>query len=194
MPYRISRLGTVEIRSLDLDRDLDYYLNVLGLQLTAREGRTAYLKGWDERHAYSLVLTEADRAGMVRLAFRTVDPEDLDYYEKRLRQFSVKYDVIPEEYRRGRALRFTVPSGHVVELYNEMDYTGNLLPTVNPAPWPEGLKGIAPPRRSRSQAIPGARESHPVLSRGPGVPRERDARESRGSHRGGMALATAGTA
>jgi catechol 2,3-dioxygenase len=146
MPYRISRLGTVEIRSLDLDRDLDYYLNVLGLQLTAREGRTAYLKGWDERHAYSVVLTEADRAGMVRLAFRTVDPEDLDYYENRLRQFSVKYDVIPEDYRRGRALRFTVPSGHLVELYNEMDYTGNLLPTVNPAPWPEGLKGIAPPR------------------------------------------------
>jgi len=24
MPYRVSRLGTVEIRSLDLDRDLDY--------------------------------------------------------------------------------------------------------------------------------------------------------------------------
>jgi catechol 2,3-dioxygenase-like lactoylglutathione lyase family enzyme len=94
MPYRISRLGTVEIRSLDLDRDLDYYLNVLGLQLTAREGKTAYLKGWDERHAYSVVLTEADRAGMVRLAFRTVDPEDLDYYENRLREFSVKYDVI----------------------------------------------------------------------------------------------------
>ena len=72
MPYRISRLGIVEIRSLDLDRDLDYYLNVLGLQLTAREGKTAYLKGWDERHAYSVALTEADQPGMVRLAFRTV--------------------------------------------------------------------------------------------------------------------------
>src|SRR6266540_13830 len=146
MPYRISRLGIVEIRSLDLDRDLDYYLNVLGLQLTAQEGKTAYLKGWDERHAYSVALTEAAQPVMVRLAFRTVDPEDLDYYEQRLRRFSVKYDVIPEDYRRGRALRFTVPSGHMVELYNEMDYTGNLLPTVNPAPWPEGLKGIAPPR------------------------------------------------
>ena len=65
---------------------------------------------------------------MVRLAFRTVDPEDLDYYERRLRQFSVPYDVIPEDYRRGRALRFTAPSGHTVELYNEMDYTGNVLP------------------------------------------------------------------
>ena len=27
-----------------------------------------------------------------------------------------------------------------------MDYTGNLLPAVNPAPWPDGLTGIAPPR------------------------------------------------
>jgi catechol 2,3-dioxygenase len=49
---------------------------------------------------------------------------------------------IPEDYRRGRALRFQAPSGHTVELYYAMDYTGNLLPTVNPAPWPEGLKGI----------------------------------------------------
>lgn len=146
MPYRISRLGLVEIRSLDLDRDLDYYLNVLGLQLTAREGKTAYLKGWDERHAYSFALTESDRSGMVRMAFRTVDPEDLDYYEKRLKDFGIRYDTIPEDYRRGRALRFTAPSGHTVELYNEMDYTGNVLPTVNPGPWPEGLRGIAPPR------------------------------------------------
>ena len=30
MPYRISRLGLVEIRSLDLDRDLDHYLNGWG--------------------------------------------------------------------------------------------------------------------------------------------------------------------
>jgi catechol 2,3-dioxygenase-like lactoylglutathione lyase family enzyme len=53
MPYRISRLGHVEIQSVDLDRDVDYYLNVLGLQQTGREGQTVYLKGWDERHAYS---------------------------------------------------------------------------------------------------------------------------------------------
>ena len=36
------------------------------------------MKGWDERHAYSSALTECDRAGIVRMAFRTVDPEDLD--------------------------------------------------------------------------------------------------------------------
>jgi catechol 2,3-dioxygenase len=144
MPYRISRLGHVEVRSLDLDRDVEYYLNVIGLHQTGREGNTVYLKGWDERHAYSFSLTQAERPGLVRMAFRTVDPEDLDYYEHRLQTYGVQYDVIPEDYRRGRALRFQAPSGHTVELYHAMDYTGNLLPTVNPAPWPDGLKGIAP--------------------------------------------------
>ncbi len=146
MPYRLARLGYVELRSLDLDRDLDFYTNVVGLRLESVQGRTAYLKGWDEKHAYSLILTESDRAGMARLAFRAVDPEDLDYYENRLREFGVKFDVVPEDYKRGRALRFEAPSGHTVELYYEMEYTGNMLPEVNPDPWPQGLKGIAPPR------------------------------------------------
>ena len=62
-------------------------------------------------------------------------------------------------------LRFQAPSGHMVELYYAMDYTGNLLPTVNPAPWPDALKGIAPPRldptlvtapdRPRNSVFPG---------------------------------------
>ena len=59
MPYRISRLGHVEVQSIDLDRDVDYYLNVIGLHQTGREGNTVYLKGWDERHAYSFSLTQA---------------------------------------------------------------------------------------------------------------------------------------
>jgi len=72
--------GLVEIRSLDLDRDLDYYLNVRGCSHGAG-GQDSQLKGWDERHAYSFALTESDRRGMVRMGIRTVDPEDLDYRE-----------------------------------------------------------------------------------------------------------------
>jgi catechol 2,3-dioxygenase len=63
MPYRISRLGHVEVQSIDLDRDVDYYLNVIGLHQTGREGNTVYLKGWDERHTYSFILTQAERPG-----------------------------------------------------------------------------------------------------------------------------------
>lgn len=132
MPYRLSRLGYVEVRSTNLERDLEFYTNIVGLHLTAKEGKKAYLKGWDERHAYSFVLGEADHAGLVRLAFRTVDAEDLDYYECKLREQGVKFDIVPEDYKRGKALRFQAPSGHTVELYHAMEYTGNLLPEVNP--------------------------------------------------------------
>jgi hypothetical protein len=45
MPYRIARLGHIEVRNRDPDRDLDRYVNVLGLQLTGHEGKTTYLKG-----------------------------------------------------------------------------------------------------------------------------------------------------
>jgi len=37
MPYRISRLGYVGIRSLDLDRDLEHSVDVLGLHLSGRD-------------------------------------------------------------------------------------------------------------------------------------------------------------
>jgi catechol 2,3-dioxygenase len=146
MPYRISRLGYVEVRVLDLDDALNHYCNVLGLVLTAREGRHAYLKGWDEKHAYSVILTQADQLGLERMAFRTISPEDLDYYKDRLTRLGVGFDRVPEDYLRGEAIRTTTPSGHVVELYYGMEYTGNVLPAVNPPPWPIDAKGIATPR------------------------------------------------
>src|SRR5688572_28255441 len=120
MPYRIARVGYVEIRSLDLERDVDWYVNVVGLRLDSNERTKVYLKGWDEKHAYSVVLRQSDSAGLDRLAFRTVDAEDVEYYEHRLRSLGVPFDVVPADHKRGKALRFDSPSGHVVELYHEM--------------------------------------------------------------------------
>ena len=52
MPYRLSRLGYVEVRVLDLDDALQHYVHVLGLVVQGRGGRRAYLEGWDDEHAY----------------------------------------------------------------------------------------------------------------------------------------------
>jgi len=142
----LSRLGYIEVRVLDLDDALQHYVNVLGLIVTGREGRRAYLKGWDEKHAYSLILTESDTLGMERMAFRTVSPEDLEYYKDRLKKLNVPFATIESDYKRGEAIRAETPSGHTVELYYTMEYTGNVLPDVNPPPWPMDLKGIGVPR------------------------------------------------
>ena len=148
MPFRISRLGYVEVKVLDLDDALDFYTNVLGLRLVERLGNKAYLKTWDDQLAYSVILTESDTAGMVRAAFRTVDPEDVDYFERKLKQYEVPYEVIPEDYKRGKALRFKTPSGHTFEIFNEIEIPGNYLPKESPDPWPRDLKSdaINPPK------------------------------------------------
>lgn len=141
MPYRMSRLGFTELNVLDLDDALDFYVNCFGLKLVERAGEQAYLRTWDESLAYSLVLRKADSAGMHRFAFRTVDAEDLDYFEHRLKQHEVKYDTITSEFKRGKTLRFEVAgSGHTMELFWEMEQPGNDLSIENPDPWPRHLK------------------------------------------------------
>ena len=62
MPYRIPRLRYVEIRSLDLDRDLEHYVNVLGLHLSGRKGRTATsVDAGSDRSGGFLLLTGTER-------------------------------------------------------------------------------------------------------------------------------------
>jgi catechol 2,3-dioxygenase len=46
----------------------------------------------------------------------------------------------------GRRVRFQIPTGHWVELYAEKAQLGNGLPTRNPPPFPDDLRGIAPNR------------------------------------------------
>ncbi len=145
----IWRLGYVEVRSLDLERDAGFWRDVVGLIETAREGGKIYFKCWDEQDHHSLILKQDQRAGIERVAFKVEGKEDLEEYRRRLEGAGVETAYIPEDVARGEALRFPIPNGHTVELYYRMDKVGNGLPRVNPAaPWPKELtwNRIAPPR------------------------------------------------
>ena len=73
----VLRPGHVAIRVLDLEEGVRFYRDVLGLVDTGRDkqGR-AYFKAWDERDHNSVVLREADQAGMDALAFQGARRED----------------------------------------------------------------------------------------------------------------------
>ena len=83
------------------------------------------------------------------MGWKVSEAADLDYYTERLAAAGV--DVVrfgPDEIApgHGEAIRFTMPSGHVMELVHGMAQVGNLLPNTNPPPKPLGLVGFAPPR------------------------------------------------
>lgn len=145
----IMRLGRVQLRCPNWEKTVDYYKNVIGLIETARDENHVYLKAWDEHDHHSVILEKAESAGLDHLAFKCESPEDLDYYEQKLIEYGVKeIERIPAGYRiaEGEAVRFRVPTGQWVELYHDIEVVGNGLPLVNPDPWPDGLKGMAPPR------------------------------------------------
>lgn len=144
----ILRVGRVELRVMDLDKAADYYRNVIGLEETGRDEKSVYLKAWDEFDHHSIILTKADSAGMEHLAFKIKSSTDLDYYETKIEQSGIPVTRIPAGTRlaEGEAIRFTVPTGHQVEMYAEIEKLGTAVGNVNPHPWPDHLRGIAPHR------------------------------------------------
>ncbi|WP_071396225.1 catechol 2,3-dioxygenase [Bacillus tuaregi] len=144
----IMRLGHVQLRVPNWEASVDYYKNVLGLIETARDEKHVYLKAWDEYDHHSVILEKADSAGLEHLAFKVRYKEDLDMYEQKLQDYGVVTERIAAGTRiaEGEAVRFQLPTKQYVELYHEIEQIGNGLPRENPAPWPDGLKGMAPPR------------------------------------------------
>lgn len=145
----ILRLSHVEIRVPDLELATAYYTEVVGMYETAREPDRVFLKCWDEHQHHSLILTFAPTYGLNHMGWKVSEAGDLDHYTDRLRAAGVEVvrfaagEIGPGH---GEAIRFTMPSGHVMELVHGMEQVGNLLPNTNPPPKPLGLVGFAPPR------------------------------------------------
>ncbi|ATE61292.1 catechol 2,3-dioxygenase [Thauera sinica] len=147
----VLRPGHVVIRVLDMAAALNHYVEVLGLIETARDDKgRVFLKAWDEHDHHSVVLREADEAGMDYMGWRVDSPATLKKLAADLEASGLCTDLswVPagEHPKTGERFRFTIPTGHIMELYAEKEQVGNGMPTTNPDAWPDGLKGMAPSR------------------------------------------------
>jgi catechol 2,3-dioxygenase len=146
----VLRPGHAAIRVLDLDEGVRFYGEVLGLLQTGRDAQgRVYFKAWDERDHNSVILRQADRAGIDFFAFKVDSPATLARLDSDLRAWGVPTERIPrgELLETGERVRFEIPSGHLIELYAEKSDVGNGQSYVNPAPWtPAAEKGIGPIR------------------------------------------------
>lgn len=146
----VLRPGHGQIRVMDLEEGVRHYRDVLGLVETARDAQgRVYLKCWDERDHHSVVLRQADRAGIDFFGFKVLDKATLEKLDSDLRAYGVKTERIPagEMLETGERVRFEIPSGHQIELYAEKKAVGNGLQVLNPAPWTKASEnGIAPVR------------------------------------------------
>ncbi|MBN8964124.1 MAG: VOC family protein, partial [Rhizobiales bacterium] len=64
----VKKIAHATYETPDLDRQIEYYIDVLGLTLVSREKDTAYLASTLDHH--SVVLHKGDRSQCVRLGFQ----------------------------------------------------------------------------------------------------------------------------
>lgn len=144
----ILRLAHVDITVTDLDLATAYYTEVLGMHEVERDDTSVYLKCWDEADHHSLRVSYAPRVGFDLMSFKVERDDDLADLENRVSRYGLPVQRVSkgETIGQGESIRFETPSGHTMELVRDIERVGRALPKVNPAPFVEGLRGIAPPR------------------------------------------------
>lgn len=85
---RVRKIAHASYETPDLDKQTEYYTDILGLTLTAREKDAVYLANTVDHHA--VVLRKGDTPRCVRIGFEIGPDEDLDAFEKQTAAQGVK--------------------------------------------------------------------------------------------------------
>lgn len=132
---RYRKLGYVALTVTDIEKSIQYYRDLVGLDLVERvENGPAFLSCSQDHH--NVVLYEGKEAGLKRVAFEVESEEEL---EKAFEHFT-KQGLNPVEVdesetkmlRQRKTIRFQDPyAGTTFELYNDMMYLARIYtPTV----------------------------------------------------------------
>ncbi len=141
----VLRPGFIQLRVLDMAAALTHYIERVGLEEVCRgaDGRV-YLKAWDEFDHHSVILREADTAGLDLFAFKVCSEDSLNSFKQRITDWGLAVDEVPagEQPGLGRRIGFTIPSGHRIELYHEVEMSEAHPTIVNPMVWPKEPHGM----------------------------------------------------
>jgi catechol 2,3-dioxygenase len=118
----IAHLGHIELLTPKPDESLRFFVEVLGMTETTRQGDSVYLRGWDDYEHHSLKLTAAKTAGMRHFAFRTRSQQALERRVAALRgtEFAIGWN--DGDLGHGPAFQFRDPDGHRLEIYYETEW------------------------------------------------------------------------
>lgn len=124
VPFRYSKLGYVALNVADIDRSVDFYVDRVGLDLSAREpGGPAFLRCSSDHH--NIVLYPAGAPGLKRVAFELESPADVQQARAYLHELGLRVSEVPAaelaQLKQGDGIRFVEPnSGLTIELYSRM--------------------------------------------------------------------------
>jgi len=135
-PFRYRKPGYVALNVTDLEKSLSFYVDLVGLQLEAREGNEiAYLRCGEDHH--SVMLYQSAVPGIKRMAFQLESDSDLTSAEQYIREQNWRVTNVAEseckQLHQGRTIRFQIPESQLTfEFYASMQAGSSpYVPTVS---------------------------------------------------------------
>ena len=119
--HNLAHLGHVELLTPKMESSLRFFLDVMGLEEEARDGKSVFLRGWGEYERYGLKLTEADDAGLGHMALRAWSQAALERTVAAIQNSGLGAGWIDGDVGHGPAYQFTDPDGHKMEIYFETE-------------------------------------------------------------------------
>lgn len=142
----ISQLAHVEIMSPKPDESVRFFENVMGLEISARQGQSVYLRGWGEHFHHSLKITEGAEPALGHIGWRSSGVAELDEAVARIEATGRGIGWVDGEAGHGRAYRYRGPGGHLHEVFWEVERfvaTGGMTPVYPTRPQRFAPRGIA---------------------------------------------------
>ena len=118
-PFNIVRLSHVELTVRDLEASKRFYIETLGLNLSAEDDGHVYLRAMEERGHHCLVLTKSKDVCARTLGFKLFDERDLEGAEAFFKEKNLPVNWVERPYI-GKVLRVKDPWGVPLEFYTRM--------------------------------------------------------------------------
>jgi catechol 2,3-dioxygenase len=121
--FDVVRAAFVELHVADLAVAEQFYAELLGMVVSARDGDAVYLRGWEERQHHSLILRRAGQPAAARLGFRVRSEDDLDRLAAHAAatRLTSRWQEAGADPGMGRSLRIWDPFGYPLEFFYAID-------------------------------------------------------------------------
>ena len=117
----VAHISHVELLTPKAPESLEFFTNVMGMEVEATEGGSVYLRGWGDYQRWTLKLTESHTSGMGEMALRAWDDDALQRRVAAIERSGLGEGWIDGDVGHGPAYRFRDPDGHVFEIFHEVE-------------------------------------------------------------------------
>lgn len=116
-PHYLSQMAHVELLSTNLDETVRFYTEMVGMDETARDDNSVYLRAWGDYFLYTLKITQSEKQGLGTIGWRADSEEALHECVAHLEATGKGIGWVEADKGRGKAYRFETTSGIAHEVF-----------------------------------------------------------------------------